>query len=80
MQITVYENGKIAVEKSAYPVLKSGEARIKIKACGICGSDVPRVFAGKSYYYPIVLGHEFSGVFCGDIALGIQNLRNALQE
>lgn len=62
MQITVYENGKIAVEKSAYPVLKSGEARIKIKACGICGSDVPRVFAGKSYYYPIVLGHEFSGV------------------
>ena len=34
----------------------------EVKACGICGSDIPRVFSGASYFYPIVLGHEFSGI------------------
>lgn len=61
MQLTAYENGKVAVEESAKPVLSKGEVLLRVRACGICGSDVPRAFAGKSYYYPIVLGHEFSG-------------------
>lgn len=61
MQLTVYENGKVAVEASTKPALQKGEVLLCVRACGICGSDVPRVFAGKSYYYPIVLGHEFSG-------------------
>lgn len=37
-------------------------ALIRIAACGICGSDIPRAFAGKAYHYPLVMGHEFSGV------------------
>lgn len=39
-----------------------GHCRFAVRACGICGSDIPRVFAGASYFYPIVLGHEFAGV------------------
>ncbi len=36
--------------------------RIRIHACGICGSDIPRAFdEGGAYHYPLVLGHEFSG-------------------
>lgn len=36
---------------------------IRVAACGICGSDIPRGFEpGSAYYYPLVLGHEFSGV------------------
>ena len=27
---------------------------------GVCSSDIPRAFASKAYYYPLVLGHEFS--------------------
>lgn len=36
--------------------------RVKIAACGICGSDIPRAFEGKAYHTPLVLGHEMSGV------------------
>lgn len=35
---------------------------IRVAACGICGSDIPRGFGGKAYHYPLVMGHEFSGV------------------
>lgn len=35
---------------------------INVKYCGICGSDIPRVFDGAAHGYPLVLGHEFSGV------------------
>jgi len=35
---------------------------IKIAACGICGSDIPRGFHNGAYFYPLVMGHEFSGI------------------
>ena len=35
---------------------------VRISACGICGSDLPRGFGGKAYHYPLVMGHEISGV------------------
>ena len=62
MKLTIFEDGKLAVEPTGIPTYVDGEVVVKVKACGICGSDIPRVFNGKSYYYPIVLGHEFSGV------------------
>jgi L-iditol 2-dehydrogenase/galactitol-1-phosphate 5-dehydrogenase len=37
-------------------------ALVHVAACGICGSDLPRGFNGKAYHYPLVMGHEFSGV------------------
>lgn len=36
--------------------------RVRIGAVGVCGSDVLRYGRGKAYHYPLVLGHEFSGV------------------
>lgn len=36
--------------------------RVRVAACGVCGSDIPRAFEGGAYHYPLVLGHEFSGV------------------
>ena len=35
---------------------------IRVAACGVCGSDIPRGFGGKAYFYPLVMGHEFSGI------------------
>jgi L-iditol 2-dehydrogenase len=36
---------------------------VRVAACGICGSDIPRAFeVGGAYHYPLILGHEFSGV------------------
>lgn len=39
-----------------------GEVRVRVMASGICGSDIPRVLHNGAHFYPIVLGHEFSGV------------------
>ena len=39
----------------------AGEILVKVMASGICGSDVPRVLHHGAHFYPIVLGHEFSG-------------------
>ena len=61
MKIKVYEGAKVVVEPSEKPTPVAGEVLVKVRACGVCGSDIPRVYANASYYYPIVLGHEFSG-------------------
>lgn len=52
----------IRYEEVDKPVLKPGEVLIAVKACGICGSDIPRYISDAAHFYPIVLGHEFSGV------------------
>jgi len=43
------------------PSAGDGDVLIKIRATGICGSDIPRVLGDAAHNYPIVLGHEFSG-------------------
>jgi len=41
----------------------AGSLLVRVAACGICGSDIPRGFEpGGAYRYPLVLGHEFSAV------------------
>ena len=51
----------IRYEDIERPTPKPGEVLIKVKYTGICGSDVPRVNGDAAHFYPIVLGHEFSG-------------------
>jgi len=43
------------------PKIKENEVLVKVAISGICGSDKSRVFGDTAKYYPIVLGHEFSG-------------------
>ena len=43
------------------PEMKPGHVKIRVRACGICGSDIPRVLGTAAHFFPIVLGHEFSG-------------------
>ena len=43
------------------PELGPGDVMVRVRACGVCGSDIPRVFAGAAHFYPLVLGHEFAG-------------------
>lgn len=49
------------LEEIEKPRPKGDEVLIKIGACGICGSDIPRVYQLGTKVYPVVLGHEFSG-------------------
>lgn len=43
------------------PELHQGEVLVEVKAAGICGSDVPRIFETGTYHFPTIPGHEFSG-------------------
>lgn len=43
------------------PTPKINEVLVEIKACGICSSDVDRVFKTGTYNFPTIPGHEFAG-------------------
>lgn len=58
----LYAVGDLRFEEMDKPVPGKGEVLVHIHACGICGSDVPRVFTKGTYHFPTVPGHEFAGV------------------
>ncbi len=57
----MYEPGDIRVESTEVPTAGPGELLVKVAACGVCGSDIPRMNFSGAYRYPIICGHEFSG-------------------
>jgi L-iditol 2-dehydrogenase len=53
----VYEgNGTVVVRDVSLPPLGSGELLVRIRACGLCGSEALRWYADSKA--PFVLGHE----------------------
>ncbi|GAB1483965.1 galactitol-1-phosphate 5-dehydrogenase [Treponema sp.] len=45
------------------PIEEEGkDILVEVKYSGICGSDIPRAYKSKAYHYPLIMGHEFSGV------------------
>ena len=57
----LYANEDIRYTDYPTPPVAPGTVKIKVRAAGICGSDVPRVLNNGAHFYPIVLGHEFAG-------------------
>ncbi|WP_240418808.1 galactitol-1-phosphate 5-dehydrogenase [Paenibacillus periandrae] len=57
----LYAIGDIRLENRTKPHASSGEVLLKVRACGICGSDIPRVYSKGTYSFPTIPGHEFSG-------------------
>ena len=53
---------EFALEDVAKPLPADNEVLVAVKAAGICGSDIPRVYKTGTYSYPLIHGHEFSGV------------------
>jgi L-iditol 2-dehydrogenase len=53
--------GDIRVEEVPVPTPGPGQVLLKVAACGICGSDIPRMNHNGGYVMPIICGHEFSG-------------------
>ena len=37
-------------------------AIVRVKAAGICSSDIPRIFYKGTYHFPTIPGHEFAGI------------------
>ncbi|GAA3583019.1 galactitol-1-phosphate 5-dehydrogenase [Klugiella xanthotipulae] len=57
----LYAPGEIRVENVAIPTIGSGDLLVKVAACGVCGSDIPRMNFAGAHRHPIICGHEFSG-------------------
>jgi len=53
--------GDLRCEDVPDPKPGPDEALVAIKACGVCGSDIPRVFEKGTYRFPTIPGHEMSG-------------------
>ena len=61
MRAGVYrDKGIVRVEEVPVPELGDGEVLIKVAACGICGTDIKKIF--HAYVPPPqILGHELAG-------------------
>ena len=56
------EANRIEYRDVELPVPAAGQVRVRVHYTGVCGSDVPRALEGRVHAFPLVLGHEFSGV------------------
>lgn len=43
------------------PEPNEDEVLVRVRAAGICGSDIPRIFETGTYHFPTIPGHEFAG-------------------
>lgn len=52
----------LRLEEVEEPILADGRVLLEVKAAGICGSDIPRIYTNGTYHFPTIPGHEFSGI------------------
>jgi L-iditol 2-dehydrogenase len=65
--LVLHRVGEARFEKVPRPAAGQCEVLVRVGFCGVCGSDIPRVFVKGTYHFPTVCGHEFAGtvVACG---------------
>jgi len=54
------EKGIVRVEEVPVPEVSDGEVLIKVAACGVCGTDIKKIFH-RYVEPPQILGHELGG-------------------
>jgi L-iditol 2-dehydrogenase len=54
------EKGIVRVEEVPVPEVKEGEVLIQVAVCGICGTDIKKIFQ-RYVEPPQILGHELAG-------------------
>ena len=77
--VVVNEGGALSIQNIEIPKITSpDQILVKVAYCGLCGSDIPRIFHHGAHFYPITLGHEFSGtvveIGCGVTEFEIDDL------
>jgi L-iditol 2-dehydrogenase len=65
---------KISAKTKKTPEAKRGEVLVKLSYCGICVYDLKRYSGLKKVTYPLVLGHEPSGIV-EEIGNGVQSVK-----
>ena len=73
----LYKPGDIHLEEVDKPTIRADEVLIRVKAVGVCGSDVHYYKSGRIGPYvvesPLILGHECSGII-EEIGSKVQHL------
>lgn len=71
----VIEPGKLEIRAVDIPQVGPGEVLIRVRSCGICGTDFS-IYTGKysREYLPLIPGHEFSGEIV-EVGKGVENLK-----
>jgi len=59
--LIISEPGKMAIAEVARPEPKGDELLIRLRASGICGTDVHMYHGDYTASFPLVPGHEFAG-------------------
>lgn len=62
LRVTLVEPGRLVVDRTERPSPGPGEALLRVRRVGVCGSDLT-IYRGRHPYakMPLVMGHEFSG-------------------
>lgn len=53
------------MDEVTIPRPAAGEVLLKVRAAGICGSDIPRIYDTGAHSMPLIPGHEFAGEVAG---------------
>jgi threonine dehydrogenase-like Zn-dependent dehydrogenase len=59
--VVLTSNKKLEIMDVENPIIQNDECLLSIKYAGICSSDIYRAFDNGAYFYPLIMGHEFSG-------------------
>lgn len=57
----LYAPGDLRCVDVPVPKIGRDDVLVRVHACGICGSDLPRVLTTGTYHFPTIPGHEFCG-------------------
>lgn len=57
----MHDVNDIRFEEADKPQPADNEVLVSVKAAGICGSDIPRIYKTGAHIHPLIPGHEFSG-------------------
>ena len=60
--LVLEKNNSFKIKDIKTKKLKPNECKIKIKSVGICSSDIQRSLNNGAYNYPLIMGHEISGI------------------
>jgi len=65
MKAAIFDGQDISIKEIPKPELEDSQVLIRIKASGICGTDVAIVKGYLPTPTPLILGHEFAGEIVG---------------
>ena len=60
--VELQKNTKLVISERLQPIVQPDSCLVKIKYCGVCSTDIYRAFGNGAYNYPLIMGHEMSGI------------------